>query len=131
MSAKCKVLVLFLAFGVLATPENISKSSAPFSFAQAGVLQQYIHSANGSYFSCKKLANGRQGMVFTWSILDNSAKTGNLSIYSISGKLIKSYEVTSRQKSIIWSMPQSKIASGVYFAELNYGSFRKNAKIVY
>jgi hypothetical protein len=131
MFAKCKLLVLFAAFGVFATPENITQSSAPFSFAATGVMQQYSRYVNGSSFSYKKLSNNKQGIAFSWSIIDNAVQTGKLSIYSISGKLIQSFDITSRQKSLTWSMPQSKIASGVYFAVLNFGSFKKNAKIMF
>jgi hypothetical protein len=131
MFAKYKLLVLFLALGAFATPESFKQSSAPFSFVQTGVLQQYFRSQNGSYFSYRKLANSKQGILFSWSINDNQAQTGKLSIYNISGKLIQSFDVTSRQKYVTWSMPQAKIASGVYFAVLNLGSFKKNAKIMF
>jgi len=130
MFTKYKLLVLFLALGAFATPENITQSSAPFSFTVTGVTQQFRY-PNGSYFSYKKLSNNKQGIVFAWSINDIAVQTGKLSIYNISGKLIQSYDVTVRQKSQTWSMPQSKIASGVYFAVLNFGSFKKNAKIIF
>jgi hypothetical protein len=131
MSPKCKILVLFLALGVFAAPENLQKSSAAFSFVQAGVINPYAYWANGSYFSCRKIANGKQGMVFSWSILGNTAQIGKLSIYTVSGKMIRSFDLTSRDKSVSWNMPQGKLASGVYFAVLNFGLLKKNLKIMY
>lgn len=130
MFTKYKLLVLFLALGAFATPENITQSSAPFSFAVTGVTQ-YLRYSNGSRFAYQKLSNNKQGIVFSWSIVDNSAQTGKLSIYNISGKLIQSFDLTSRKNSITWSMPHSKIASGVYLAVLNFGSLKKNATILY
>lgn len=131
MFSKCKVLVLFMVLGALAAPENIPKSSAPFGFVQVGVANPYYYATNGSYFLCKKLSNGKEGMQFSWSLPGSTARAGKLSVYSISGKVIKSFDLSSRDRSIVWNMPQGKMASGVYFAVLTYGTLKKNTKIVY
>ncbi len=131
MISKFKILVLFLAFGAFAAPETIQSSSAAFSFVPAGVLQSYHSYSDGSTFSCQRLPSGKQGMVFAWSISGNSTRTGNLSLYSISGRLIKSFDLNSRQESVTWTMPQAKLASGVYFAVLKFGTTVRNAKIMY
>jgi hypothetical protein len=132
MFSKSRILVFFLALGIFAAPENISVSSAPFSFAPTGVIYQNYYSMMGSHFSYKKLTNGKQALQFSWSIRGTKkSDMGKLSLYTVSGKLIKSFDLASPEKSISWSMPHGKMANGVYFAVLTYGLFKKNLKIIY
>ena len=131
MFSKCKVLVLLIAFGVLAGHEAYSPQSAPFSFLQVGVTNPYSLMTTNSSFSCKKIASGKEGILFSWSLPGNTAKSGNLSVFSISGKLLKTFNLTSRDNSKIWNIPHDKLAGGVYFAVLTYGMWKKNTKIVY
>jgi len=131
MLSKCKVLVLLTAFGVLAGHEAYSPQSVPFSFMQVGVTNPYHQMMMNSTFSYKKLSSGKEGILFSWSLPGNSAQIGKLSVYSISGKVLKTFSLTSRDNSKVWSMPQGKLASGVYFAVLSYGTWKKNTKIIY
>jgi hypothetical protein len=132
MFSKCRILVLFLALGVFAAHEDVSKSSAPFSFVQVGVINPANYSAHGMSFSYKKVVAGKQGMIFSWSLPAMKADMGRLSLYTVSGKLVKSFSFTSKDKPYIaWSMPRGKMAGGVYFASLSFGQFKKTLKVLY
>lgn len=132
MISKCKILVLFLALGVFAAPETITKSSASFSFKQGvGVLFPMGYSANGNSFYYKKIAVGKPGMAFSWVLPKEKDVPGKLSIFSLSGRLVKSFDLSKAKGSINWTMQNSKISGGIYFAKLSYGSFNKSLKIIY
>jgi hypothetical protein len=132
MFSKSKILVLFLAVCVFAAPEIKTATSAQFSFIQGvGVLQSKIYSMDGMYFSSKRLVNGKGAISFSWSLPAVKADMGKISLFTVSGKLIKAFDVKSQEGRISWSMPNARMASGVYFAVLTYGSFKKNIKILY
>jgi hypothetical protein len=132
MVSKCKILVLFLALGILAAPEQLSKSSDQFVFQQGiGVRYFAIAAVNGLSFAYKKVISGKEGLVFSWTLPKSKADIGKLSIYSVSGKLIKSFNLTTPEGSISWNMPKGKMSSGVYLARLSYGSFNRSLKIIY
>jgi hypothetical protein len=132
MVFKCRILVLFMALGVFAAHEDVSKSSAPFSFVQTGVINQSVYSANGVSFSYKRTSAGKSGMFFSWTLPKNKTDIGKLSLYTVSGKLIKSFPVSSKDKPYIsWKGPNGKMAGGVYLATLTFGQFKKSLRIVY
>jgi hypothetical protein len=132
MFSHCRILVLFLAFGVFAAPETVSKASNPFIFQKGiGVIYPKVYSVNGMSFSYKKITARKESMSFSWSLSKEKADLGTLSIFTLSGKMVKSFDVTSPEGSRTWSMPRSRMASGVYFAKLSYGKFNKSLKIVY
>ncbi len=130
MFSKCKLLVLLLALGVFAEAP-ISKSSVPFSFVQTGVLQQVSYSVNGMKFSYKRIVVGKQGMQFSWSLPQIKANKGSLSLYTVAGKLVRTLELNSNTGNCFLNATQTRMASGIYFASLSYGQFKKNLKIVY
>jgi hypothetical protein len=132
MFSKSKILVLFLAICVFAAPETKTATSAQFSFIQGvGVFQPRLYSMDGMYLSCKKLVNGKGAISFSWSLPAIKADMGKISVFTVSGKLIKVFDVKSQEGRISWSMPNARMASGVYFATLTYGTFKKNIKILY
>jgi hypothetical protein len=132
MFLKSSAIVLFLAFAIFAAPENVTKTSSPFIFQQGiGVLYPKVYSVNGMTFTYKKITAGKQSMSFSWSLPKTIGDAGKLSLFTLSGKMIKSYDVTSPQGSHTWSMAQGKIGSGVYFARLTYGKFNKSLKVMF
>lgn len=131
MFSKSKILVLFLAVCIFAAPETVQKSSAQFSFIQGiGVFQPRHYSMDGMYFSCKRLVNGKGAISFSWSLPTGKNDMGKISLFTVSGKLIRSFDVKSQEGRFSWNMPV-RMASGVYFAVLTYGTFKKNVKILY
>jgi hypothetical protein len=132
MLLKSRILVLFLALGILAAPETVTKTSSQFIFQKGiGVLFPKVYSMNGMSFTYKKVIAGKESMSFSWSLPKVKADMGKLSIFTLSGKIVKSFDVTSSEGSRTWSLPQGKIASGVYFARLTYGKFNKSLKVMY
>jgi hypothetical protein len=132
MFLKYRIIVLFLALGVFAAHEDLSKPSAPFSFVPTGVIYQVNNSANGTSFSYKRMTTGKQGMVFSWSLPKIKTDMIKLSIYTMSGKLIKSFALTSNDKPYVsWNGQNGKMAGGVYLATLSFGQFKKSLKVLY
>jgi hypothetical protein len=132
MILKSSIFVLLMVLGVFAAPEILTKSSAPFAFKPGiGVIYQKGYTINGIGFSYKKAASGKPAMVFSWTLPKEKNIPGKLSIFSISGRLVKSFDLSSTQGSVNWVMRNGKAGSGVYFAKLSYGSFNKNLKIVF
>ena len=113
-----------------AAPENIQKSSVAFNFVQAGVLQQYFHSSDGSYFSYKKLANGKQGMVFSWSSRQFHQDGQSFHIQHF-GPVAQIFCCDLPTKKHYLEYASVKDSEWCDFAVFNYGSFEKNAKIMY
>ncbi|HUI91264.1 MAG TPA: T9SS type A sorting domain-containing protein [Chitinivibrionales bacterium] len=131
MFSKSKLLVLFLAVCVFAAPETKTATSGQFSFVQGvGVYQPRLFNLDAMYFTCKKLVNGKGAISFSWSLPGMKADNGKISVFTVAGKLIRSFDIKSQEGRISWNMP-SRMASGVYFATLTYGAFKKNAKILY
>jgi hypothetical protein len=132
MVSKYRILVLFLALGVFAAHEDVSKASAAFSFVPTGVINQVKFSMNGSAFSYKRMTAGKEGMVFSWSLPNVKSDMVKLSLYSVSGKLIKSFTLSSKDRPYVaWNGPNGKLAGGVYMATLSAGQFKKTLKVLY
>ncbi len=131
MLSKSKIFVLLMAVCAVAGVEDISKSSAPFSFTVAGVVQGITYFGNSTSFLCKKITNGKEAFAFSWSLPKIKDATGKLSIYGVSGKLIKSFGLSSNQGSFIWNVGRGHMADGVYFASLSYGQYNKSLRILF
>ena len=129
MFLKSKILVLFLALCVFAAQEILTKSSPVFSVT--GVTYQKVYNSGAFSFSYKKLFSGKGVVTFSWTLPSVKAEKGKLSFYTVSGKLLKSFEIASNEGCLNWNMNQSKIASGVYFATLTYGQYKKSLKVLY
>jgi hypothetical protein len=132
MIFKSSILVLFMVLGIFAAHEDVLKSSAPFSFVQAGVINQVNYFANGLSFSYKRITAGKDGMLFSWSLPKNKTDIVKLSLYTVSGKLLKSFTLTSTDKPYVsWNGPNSKLAGGVYLATLSFGQIKKAMRVLY
>lgn len=127
MVSKCRILVLFLALGLFA--ETVTQQSAPFSFPGTGVISQKTFLLGDKAFTCKKTFSGREIISFSWA-LPVKAENGKISIYSLSGALVKSFPVTAQKGVVNWEASQGKVASGIYLASLSYGPYKRNIKIM-
>jgi hypothetical protein len=127
-----RILIPFLAFCAFAAHEDISKSSAPFSFVQTGVINQVNYSTSGMSFSYKRIVGGKEGMLFSWSLPKSKTDVGKMSLYTVSGKLLKSFTFSSDSKPYVsWNGPNGKLAGGVYLAALSFGQFKKTLRVLY
>jgi hypothetical protein len=129
MFSKSKILVLFLALGIFAAPETVSKQSAAFSFPPTGVILQKTYLMGGKAFSCKKSFSGRQVISLSWA-LPTKAENGKISIFTLSGALVKSFPVTAQKGMVNWDASHGTVASGIYLASLSYGPYKSNLKIM-
>jgi hypothetical protein len=130
MFSKSKILVLFLALGIFAAPENISKQSAAFSFPTGiGVITPKTYLMGEKAFSCRKSFSGKQVISLSWA-LPTKAENGKISIFTLSGALVKSFPVTAQKGMVNWDASHGIVASGIYLATLTYGPYKSNLKIM-
>ena len=76
-------------------------------------------------FGCRLLP--KQNVQFTWSARA-AAKVGELSIYSLSGVLVKRVSVDAHVGKMIWSASKSGVSNGVYIATMEIGSYKHDIK---
>jgi FlaG/FlaF family flagellin (archaellin) len=113
----------------IAMSEQVTATSETFSFPSVTGVGHYVQQANMPYF---KFAPVGRTAAISWSVPANvEAKSGSLRIYSLLGKEVASYNLTSKTGSINWNTAKSKVPTGVYIARLAYGSFKSNLKLVF
>ena len=55
---------------------------------------------------------------------------GTLSIYSLLGRKVKTFNLTSRAGSMVWQMNPSEGMAGVYIARFAFGAYKHNLKLI-
>jgi hypothetical protein len=112
-------------------PETITKLSASFSFpTTVGISGSRSYQTTGTAFVSNIRTNGKRTIDLLWS-LPGAAKNGTISIFSVTGSKVKTFSISSPSGKVEWDMTGgNKIGKGVYFASINYGSSKKNLKLV-
>jgi hypothetical protein len=120
-------LVLLFASGLLFA-QVVEKLSASFTFPttltsvtgrQASAMQPTFFRTAGNI--------SRKGIVMLqWSV-PTSATQGRISVYSVSGLLVKNLVLTKNEGSVQCDLSHS--AAGIYLATISYGSYRQNLKL--
>jgi hypothetical protein len=118
-------VLLFASTALFA--QVVEKSSASFSFPTTvtSVMGKQVAPAQATFF--RTAGNSRKG-VFTleWSV-PTSALQGRISVYSVSGVLIKNLVLTKNQGSLQCDLSRS--ATGIYLTTISYGTYRQNLKL--
>ena len=106
----------------LISSETVSGTSNSFSFPGGiGISNKDVS------FTLYKRLTGRMrngNIYFTWS-MKTDVKIGNISIYSLSGKLIKTVKIVPGQGFVKWEAKKSGISNGIYFANMKVGAFKQ------
>lgn len=124
-------LAMFLPAALsFSAPETIVKLSAPFSFPAGVGISESPAFQNNVLFSRASQLSGKKTIELSWS-LPALAKSGSISIFSVTGSKIKTYSIASPAGKVEWDITGSeKVAKGVYFATISYGPSKKNLKLV-
>jgi hypothetical protein len=112
-------------------PETITKLSAAFSFpTTVGIAGNRSSLCAPASFLYNTQMNGKKLVSLSWS-LPGAAKTGTISIFTVSGSKIKTFSITSPEGRVEWNVTEGKkVGKGVYFAAISYGTSKKNLKLV-
>ncbi len=111
----------------LVSAETVSKMSASFSFPSVGTKIPHTAGRDAAIFNIR--AAFGQTVSLAWSLPDKNI-TGTIKIYSVSGALIKTFRVNTRDGVITWNARTSSVGKGVYLAVLSCTHFKKGVKIL-
>jgi hypothetical protein len=126
LSKHLKGLAGILLFATMAMAVTWQASSAPFSFPGVGVKNQAAaQSADLAYHS-----SSIRGIIDITCILPGKMARGQLSIYSINGKVIKSFIITPKSTAVKWNTASDNTPAGVYVAILKVGMVKKSIRIM-
>jgi hypothetical protein len=115
-----------LLFTTLAMAVTWQVSSAPFSFPGVGVKNQAAaQPADLAYRS-----SSIRGIIDITCVLPGKMAHGQLSIYTISGKVIKSFIVTPQNTSVKWNAAADHTPAGIYVATLKAGTVKKSIRVM-
>jgi hypothetical protein len=115
-----------LLFATLAMAVTWQASSAPFSFPGVGVKNPVVmQSADLTYRS-----SSVRGIIDITCILPGQAKSGQISIYAINGKVIKTFIITSKTARVKWNTGADHAPAGIYVATLSSGASKKSIRIM-
>lgn len=110
------VALLALASAISVFAVTWTMYSSPFSFPGVGVKQTTLTPVPPAFLHCQPLTKGN--VLFQYR-LPSSASVAKLSIYSISGACVKSFDLKSCRGSIVWNNGPARVAPGVYVGFLN------------
>ena len=120
MTFRIMTLSIFIV-AVFAVAETLTKDSAPFEFPVTGIEKKGIKSFNKAVLTSRLVAD--QVAAISWSIPD-VVLNGELSLYSPSGALLKSFPVSRNKGTVLWDLGKDGASHGVYVAAIQAGSYR-------
>ncbi len=120
-------LVLLFASGLLFA-QVVEKLSASFTFPTTltYVKGKQVAPAQTSFFRAAGRVSNKGIVTLEWSVPATSEQ-GRISVYSISGVLVKNLVLTRNQGSLQCDL--SRTATGIYLATLSFGSYVQNLKL--
>jgi|GEM_PF-2044989 hypothetical protein len=121
-------LVLLLASGALFAQQTVEKFSASFTFPMTitSVAGKQSAPSQVSFFRAAGVVLHKGIFLLDWSLPEASEK-GKISVYNVSGHLVKSFVITKNIGSQQCDL--TRAAAGVYLAAISYGSYRQNIKL--
>jgi hypothetical protein len=127
---KSSFLILVFAFSCLYA-ETTVKSSVPFSFPTTVGLMTAgrLVSASEATFTGRTRFSSANAIDFSWT-LTSTAKKGSIVIFAVSGASVTTIPLASQNGSIAVDISGGKLAHGIYFAKLAYGSFERTVKFI-
>jgi hypothetical protein len=110
--------------------ESITGISAPFAFpAQASIKSGGIF-AQLSYFRYQHRVGTNANVTIAWSIPEKHAHNGAIAIYTLSGKVVRSFPIAATNGMLTWRVTDDKVATGIYYARLTSGAYSNTLKMV-
>ena len=120
-------LVLLIASGALFA-QTVEKFSASFTFPLTitSAVGKQVQPSQVSFFRSAGVVLHRGVFLLDWSV-PPAAGQGKISVYSVSGHLVKSFVITKNIGSVQCDMSRS--AAGIYLVTLSYGLYKQNLKL--
>jgi hypothetical protein len=109
--------------------ETVVKNSSPFNFPVVTGIKSNLFLYEDFTFSYRPVLTGKKAVEIAWSV-PVTEKNGTLSIFNVSGALVRRFAVTSRSGIVRWECDDQTVANGVYFVKLSYGTVFRNLKMV-
>jgi hypothetical protein len=125
------ILMAFLVTPMIALAELVTATSDPFTFPAIDNIRQNKSIAITPVFSSKGYSTLSHSMTLTWSIpVSINAKKGSITIFTLQGKALKTFDLTSRSGAVTWKLPRSQSQNGLLIARLSYGAHVSTLKLV-
>jgi hypothetical protein len=122
----CCACILCISTGVLFA-QVVEKLSASFSFPTTTSAYGVKTAASPASFFRTGGRFTHKGIVnLEWSVPRGAAQ-GFISVYSVSGALVKKALLTKNQGSMQCDL--SRAGAGVYLVTISYGTYRQNLKL--
>jgi hypothetical protein len=122
-----------VAFAAVVTAwgQAITVESAPFTFpAEVGVKIPGSTPQAAPFFRYSGTASRAGMLTFSWSFpAQPRNQRGAIIIYSLLGRVIKTFPVASNGGSVTWDISRLGV-KGVYIARIQCGSARHNLKLL-
>lgn len=107
----------------------VEKSSASFTFplTVSTAMQGKSQDPKAvSFFRVGSRSMQKGKIALEWTV-NNSAVSGTVCIYAISGALVKKVALTASHGTMQCDL--QKAAPGIYFASISFGTYRQNLKL--
>ena len=117
--------------GIVAVAEIVSAASEPFTFPLIDSIKQKKQAITGYSFASKGFIAHKRSLGLAWSVGQSvTASKGTITIFTLHGKMVETFEITKKSGSIAWKVPRNVSLSGVLIARLSFGSVNANLKLV-
>jgi hypothetical protein len=111
--------------------ETVQKSSAQFLFpTTVGIRTNKSVVMQGVEFSAVVRNKATNTIAFSWKVPASKTTHGTITLYSVSGAVIKAIRVASSNGSTTTTIGTAKIAAGLYFATLSYGAVSQTCNFI-
>lgn len=123
ISVLCCILCLSASVLLAQTVEKLS-ASFTFPLTLTAAPGKVAAPAAMSFFRIGSKA--QKGKIMLQWTVSGSVQQGSISIYSLTGALVKKVALTSNHGTMYCDL--HKAAPGIYLATISYGTFRQNQK---
>jgi hypothetical protein len=109
--------------------QTVEKLSASFTFPLTVSTSMQGKSQDPkavSFFRMSSRSAQKGKIALEWTV-NNSATSGTICIYAISGALVKKVALTASHGTMQFDL--QKAAQGIYLASISYGTYRQNLKL--
>jgi hypothetical protein len=120
------LVTMSLSFG-----EPITATSNAFSFPAFSGIRDPQSSSRPSYFRFSGTSLKSHSTVFAWALpVQLKNQSGTISVYSLLGRSIKTFHLTSQSGSMVWKMTPAEGIAGIYLVRFAFGPYSHNLKLI-
>jgi hypothetical protein len=125
IGAALMLVALSLSFG-----ETVTATSSPFSFPDFSGIKNGQSAGGQAFYRFSGTVLKSRGALFSWTIPEQlKSANGTITVYSLLGRSMKTFHLTSKTGSIVWKMTPSEAGPGIYIVRFAFGSYQHNLKL--